>query len=473
MCFSDWILTMRTFSMKQNIHYKSFIGLIILLFCAAFIAGCSKKGTSSDQGGKEAEEDVIVLISPHNENIRFEFEEAFKKYYQENYGNPVTLQWRNVGGGSSSILNYLNNVYDRSDTAGIDVLFGGGEYTFQQLQQSRRLEPLKLKDDVLANIPATLGGMEMYSNDLTWCGNVLSSFGFLYNKELISQLGISPPRQWEDLATKDYYDLSILADPTQSGSIAAAFEMIVQSEKDWKLGWKKLLSILSNAKKFTDSSAAAANAPVLGEAVVSVCIDFYGSMRVADAPDILGYISPKGQTGFTPDPIAILKNPPHPDAAQRFVDYVLSLEGQGLWALTAGHEAGPQRYLLNRPPIRRDFYDTYSEDIPEWIARPYAEGAEMMVDAKLRATRYGVLADLVRAAAIDNLKLMKEAKQKLIEAGHPADMSDLFYQLPENIDTTEEVYEIAEKLKDTAQAEIIVTDWTRDFRNRYKQILQQ
>lgn len=456
--------------MRQYFDLKLFTVLIVISCCLLWLPGCGKEGPSgTDSGG----EDQLVIISPHNENIRFEFEEAFKDYYQKNFSKDVTLQWRDVGGGSSSILQYLNNVYDRADTAGIDVLFGGGEYTFQQLNRSNLLVPMELKEDVQANIPATFGGMEMYSPDKTWCGNVVSSFGFLYNKELIKQLGISPPLQWEDLATKEYYDLSILADPTQSGSIAAAFEMIVQSEKDWKEGWKKLLSILSNAKKFTDSSGAAANAPVLGEAVVSVCIDFYGSMRVADAPEKLGYVSPKGQTGFTPDPIAILKNPPNPVAAQRYVDFVLSLKGQGLWTLPPGHEGGPRRYLLNRPPIRKDFYTKYEKDIPEWIARPYAEDAEMMVDAKLRAIRYGVLAQLVKAAAIDNLKLMKEAKLKLIEKGYPDDLSALFYELPENVDTTEEIYQISEQLDDTVQAEIIVTDWTRYFRDRYQQILQQ
>jgi ABC-type Fe3+ transport system substrate-binding protein len=437
------------------------------LFGFAALSGCGKNPSGAGQ------ETTLVVMTPHNENIRYEFEEAFKEYCKTTYGTDVTVQWRDAGSGSSSILQYLTNVYSRTETSGIDVLFGGGEYPFQQMDKAGLLVPLKFTEDTLANIPATFGGMEMYSPDKTWCGNVLSSFGFLYNKELITQLGIQPPKQWEDLASKEFYDLSVLADPTQSGSIAAAFEMIVQSEKEWHQGWKKLLSILSNAKKFTDSSGDAANAPVLGEAVVSVCIDFYGSMRVADAPDKLGYVSPTGQTGFTPDPIAILKNPPNPVLAQRYVDFVLSLQGQAIWALPPGHPNGPKRYLLNRTPIRSDFFAKYDKDIPAWITRPYAEGTTLVVDAKLRAIRYGVLAKLVRAAAIDNIKLMKRAKLKLMEKNFPDDLSALFYELPANIDTTEEVFTIAEPLEDTAKAEVIMTDWTTFFRERYKQIIEK
>lgn len=453
---------------------KVFSVLFALLFFFFCLPGCGKKGSDGTSGADADQGDIdkLVLITPHHQNIRYEFEQAFVQYYQENFGKKVELEWRDVGGGSSSILRYLQNVYERSDTAEIDILFGGGEYPFQFLDNEGLLEPLTLQDDVLVNIPAVFGGMELYSKKKTWCGNVLSSFGFLYNKQLLEQLNIKPPTKWEDLASDQYFNMSVQGDPTQSGSTAAAFEMIVQSEAEWHAGWAKLLSILSNTKKFTESSGAAANAPGLGEAVVSVCIDFYGTMRVADAPDKLGYISPKGQTGYTPDPIGILKNPPHPQAAQRFVDFLLSIKGQALWALPVGHPDGPEKFLLNRTPIRKDFYTIYDEDTPEWIARPYSDGAEMTVDAELRSIRYGVLAQLVRAAAMDNLKFMKDARKKLIDRQYPKELMEIFYQLPENIDTNEEVYQIAEDLKDTAKAEIIVTDWTTFFRQQYKKVLE-
>ena len=446
---------------------------IVLLSAACVLLcvlpGCSKKEPAVNNQNDRSS-DKLVLISPHHESIRYEFEKAFREYYLNQTGRDVVMQWRDVGGGSSSILTYLRNVYDNADTSGIDVLFGGGEYTFQVLDAKGLCEPLELSEDILANVPETFGGMRMYSEKKTWIGNVLSSFGFLYNKELLTQYKIQPPTQWEDLGKPDLYNLVVLADPTQSGSVAAAYEMIVQSAPNWQDGWSRLLMILSNAKKFTDSSGAAAEAPVLGEAMVSICIDFYGSMRVESAPDKLGYVSPKGETGFTPDPICILKNPPNPKPAKAFIDFLLSVPGQALWALEPGHEGGPERTLLNREPIRKDFYTLYGKDLPEWIPNPYAEGAEMIVDAKIREVRYGVLAKLVRAAAIENLSQMQAAKKKLIDSGYDAKLLEAFTKLPENVDTTEEIFEIAEKLKDPAQNEKIVTDWTIYFRNLYRNL---
>lgn len=446
--------------------------IITFVICVTFITGCGKNDPSSDKGSQAADAHKLVIISPHNKNICYEFERAFKLYCKENYGFDASVEWRDVGSGSSTILQFLKNVYAHADTAEIDVFFGGGEYPFQYLDRENLLETIQLDDKVLANIPATFCGMEMYSANHSWCGNVLSSFGFLYNKELLQQLSITPPVHWEDLARPEYFDLSIQGDPTQSGSTAAAFEMIVQSAPDWQSGWERLLSILSNAKKFTDSSGDAANAPVLGEAVISVCIDFYGTMRVSDAPDKLGYVSPEGETGYTPDPVAILKNPPHMDMAQKFINFLLSIEGQRTWALEPGHPDGPEKYLLNRTPISKAYFAKYDADTPEWIARPYSSDSVMDVDMKLRSVRYGVLSDIVRAAAIDNLKIMKQAKKRLIEEGFPEEKTKLFYKLPENIDTVEEIYTIAEQLKDTVKADIIVSDWTDYFRNQYKKVLE-
>ncbi len=450
------------------------VGVSVVIASFVFFGGCGKKdGREDSQGAAQQRSGAageLIVISPHNENIRYEFETAFEKYYRQQTGETIDLQWRDVGGGSSAILRYLRNVYSRSETAGIDVVFGGGEYTFQKLAEEGLLVPIEMQPDVLENIPATFGGMEMYDPGKLWCGNVVSSFGFIYNKDLLKMQSIAEPQSWTDLGRDDLFGLVMLADPTQSGSIAAAYEMIVQSADDWPKGWARLMMILSNAKKFTDSSGTAAQAPVIGEAIVATCIDFYGTMRVAEAPEMLGYRSPRGQTGFTPDPVAILKNAPNEDAAQMFIQFVLSLDGQGLWALPPGHEAGPERYNLNRPPIRKDFYKRYDADVPDYIARPYAEGAEMFVDADIRSVRYDVLIQLVKAAAIDNRSQMQDARKKIIETNHDPKLLAEFVELPENIDTLEEVRQIHDKLNDAAQSERIVSGWVDYFYEKYEKI---
>jgi hypothetical protein len=43
-------------------------------------------------------------------------------------------------------------------------------------------------------------------------------------------------------------------------------------------------------------------------------------------------------------------------------------------------------------------------------------------------------------------------------------------RLPENIDTVEEIYQMAEQMKDPVAAERITTEWTTYFREQYRQI---
>ncbi len=458
------------------------------LVAAAALAGCGGPGASRNPRATEAIEaeiaskwqkrldelpaEKLVLISPHNESIAKEFTWAFVIDYAIAHGRRVQLEWRDVGGGSTGIVRYLRNVYARAETAEIDIFWGGGEVEFQKLAGEGLLTPLKLTALTREAIPATFGGLEMRDPNDLWCGSAVSGFGFIYNRPLLKRAGVAPPKTWDDIAKPECFDLICLADPMQSGSAAAAYEMIVQSEPTWPAGWAKLLAVLGNAKRFVDSAGAAANGPALGEAPIATCIDFYGALRVAEAPDILVYVSPKGQTAFSPDPIGILKNPPHPELAQAFVDFVLSVKGQALWALNVGEPDGPVRNPLGRQPLRKDVYDLYagSGKLSPWTVNPYESGNEMKIDAELRKVRFGVLRNLVRAAAIDNRQYLQAARARLIETNfEPAGLAE-FNRLPDNVATREGVFEVAKQLRDRTQAAKITTGWQSFFRDKYLKV---
>ena len=463
--------------------------LLLLDLSVLMIPGCSwSDSVPDDERTRKADEQVqakwgrsfadlptisLVVISPHSETIRKEYEWAFSLHHAVQYGQKVRFDWRDVGGGSSTIRSYLGNVYERAQSCGIDVLWGGGELNFIPLAEDGILEPLKLEPEVLKNIPAELAGIPMYDAQLRWIGAAVSSFGFIYNAGLLGRCGIEPPGKWEELGEPRFADLVALADPTQSGSAAAAYHMIARSGKDWPDGWSRLLRILANAKRFTDSAGEAANAPALGEALVATCIDFYGTIRVAEAPEELAYISPHGQTIFTPDPIGILKNPPHPELAQRFIDFVMSIEGQALWSLRVGEQDGPVRSPLGRQPIRRDVYEKYGQNMLASISSPYQAGQAMKLEWFRQQIDFGVLRQLVRAAAIDNLAGLRKARAKLIETNFEPQLLAEFNRLPSNVATVEDMAKIKTQLEDQTKRELIVTDWQRFFREKYCVIVER
>jgi ABC-type Fe3+ transport system substrate-binding protein len=456
-----------------------------------------------EKWGKPLDELPVVtldIISPHNENITTEFEWAFSLHHALAHGQRVDLVWWDVGGGGSSIEKYLLNVYDQraaqgaEKTSGIDILWGGGPWSFAKLARPREgyphglLEGLDLAPDVLENVPQTLGGQTFYERVqrdgrpvTPWIGSALSGFGFLYNKAMLRRCGLSEPVRWADLAGEPFTDLLTLADPGQSGSAAAAYRMIAVSGESWPDGWAKLLAVLSNARRFTDSAGAAANAPVLGDGLIATCIDFYGILRVAGAPEQLVYISPPGETTFGPDPIGILRNPPHPELAQRFVNFVMSREGQALWALTPGERDGPVRTVLGRQPIRRDVYALYADRMAPRIVNPFEAERRMRVDPALDRTPFGVLRQLVVSAAVDNVEGLRAARKKLNAlAADPADAAKLarytaeFNRLPANVATIEAMRRVGDRLKEGPKVfRAITVGWRNFFAAKYARIAEE
>ena len=64
---------------------------------------------------KEAEKidlsaDQLVIVSPHNESIRYEFEQAFRAYYTEVTGRKVCIDWR-APGGTGDAVRYVNSTF--------------------------------------------------------------------------------------------------------------------------------------------------------------------------------------------------------------------------------------------------------------------------------------------------------------------------------------------------------------------------
>jgi len=417
----------------------------------------------------------LVAISAHNDDITDEFEWAFTLWHALEFGQKVDIDWLDVGGGGTTIGQFIRNSYENSKTGGIDIdiLWGGGDILYVDLAAEGLLEQLQLVDDVMENVPPTLGGMALIDPGRLWVATALSGFGFIYNRQRLTQLGIDEPTTWEDLGSAEMFGQVCLADPTQSGSALAAYEMIVQSAPDWPGGWSRLMAVLSNASRIVESASKAADAPIEGTAAVATAIEFYGVNRVAEAPDVLAFALPAGEAIFTPDAIAILKNPLHPQLAQRFVDFVMSPRGQAMLALPPGSEDGPIRKMIQRLPVRRDVYVTYADKLDLWVPNPYQVRANVELDMAMRHVRYAVMPRLVKVAAIDNYDGMRRAKQKLIETNFPLQRLAEFNLLPDNVLTLEQIRQVGEIFRvDEKQANEILAGWREFFRQKYVRVVQ-
>jgi len=428
---------------------------------------------------------VLVVISPHNEAIRYEFARAFSDWHLRYHGKPVKIDWRNIG-GTTEIMRYLAAEYMASLRAGwislgnpwppgaagavldrrfdlnappagatpaartqwkqtcdiyrafretddarmftsrIDLFFGGGAYDHDKAAgQGFSVPPWPLDTpppgiltaagaaEGQTLVPAEMSGEPWHTAH--FYGNVLSTFGICYNPDRLRELGIArAPVKWMDLADPAYIGQLGVADPTKSGSIAKAFEMIVHEqcrravddagftadkvdefeqkirvgnrpdgtlpegvplayphavEEGWLAGIRLVQRICANARYFTDSASQVPIDVSTGNAAAGLAIDFYGrfqaeTSRGPNGETRLIYVTPVGGSSVSADPISLLRGAEHRELAVLFMRFVLSEDGQKLWNYAPGTPGGPHKFALRRMPIRRDFYPSSDPNVP-------------------------------------------------------------------------------------------------------------
>jgi iron(III) transport system substrate-binding protein len=404
-------------------------------------------------------DDSLVILSPHNESIRQEFGEAFAAYWKKTHGRSIYIDWRTPG-GTSEIRMVLDAGYKAAEETGrqgigVDVFFGGGEPDFAGQDKKGRLLPLRVFDThrelftLDGPISESFTGERYYPENQTWVGTCMSQFGICYNPDVLNRLKIEAPTAWSDLGDSRYAGTLALADPTKSGSVARAFELLVQGEMQRALavpgvdrqsalshGWAAGLGLIqrmaANSRYFTDSASKIPQDVGQGNAAAGMCIDFYGrsfahELTTQNGEPRLVWIAPKGGTTLSADPVAVLKGAQNEEVAQAFVEFCLSPQAQILWFSKPGSPSGPKSRALHRTPIRRDVYTPelmVHSTMPD--IRPYQDDGNFTYQKELTGATFNSLRQLVRVMCIDSHEEMKSAWLAIRDAGTPADAMAVF-----------------------------------------------
>jgi len=138
-----------------------------------------------------------------------------------------------------------------------------------------------------------------------------------------SASGTPKPEEWVDLTKPEYKDLVNIPDPALSGS---AFELTAAlAAAD---GWKLYEDLAANGAIVAGANAEALN-PVLqgAKAAVFGAVD-YNVIAAQKKGEAVEVIFPASGTVIAPRPMMILNWSKQQEDAKKFVDYVLSDEGQ-------------------------------------------------------------------------------------------------------------------------------------------------
>jgi len=434
----------------------------------------------------------LVVITPHNEQIRHEVGRAFADWHRREHGGEVVIDWRSLG-GTSDIERQLLSEYaflaeqgNMDAGAGYDLVFGGGDYFFDSILKrgvkghgsvlgAVDLSPSEIRDIYPR---AEIAGKKLYDRDGQWWGVVLSSFGIVYNRDVLDLLDLPEPKTWSDLADPRLAGWVALADPGHSGSVKVTYEAIVQ-RYGWDKGWKTLRRAFANARYFASGSNKVPLDVSAGEAAAGMCIDFYGryqsqvvgASRLDGRRPRVGYVAPAAATTVTADPVALLRGARQRELGIRFIRFLLSRPGQGIWNLPVGASAdglkGPERFVLRRAPIRRDLYATHLAHMvdqvdPYEIARALPPGTP---------SYFRVITPVLHAMAIDvhhDLKLAWRtiaAEKDAVRRGQMLNLFDALPFTPQQLLQRPAIWKAQRGSQDRDRLR-----WTEFFRERYRKI---
>lgn len=218
------------------------------------------------------------------------------------------------------------------------------------------METLKKDGHLMAYPEADVEGFDpaAYDADKTYFGSKLITTGIAYNTGAAEK-----PEHWSDLSGEAYKDLTIMPSPLYSGAAAYMLSAFVGRDD---LGWDYFEKLKENGLVSVRGNGAVLKSVASGEKAYGILVDFMAMNAKKDGSPIEFVFPEEGVTAVT-EPVAIMSTAKNPEAARKFVDFILSDAGQKL--------ALEQGYLPANPAAGR----------PDWLP----EGTQvkvMSVDVK-------------------------------------------------------------------------------------------
>lgn len=281
--------------------------VIPLRFSCAVVVGLLALPAAYAQGT----EDRLVIVTSFSKDVTTPFAQAFEKKHP---GTRVEVQNRNT----AAAVAFLRET--RSSPP--DIFWASAPDAFEVLKKNALLRPYKPKATGLA---AKVGAYPVNDPEGFYAGFAASGYGIMYNTRYLRARNLTPPKEWDDLKKPMYFGHVGISAPSRSGTTHLTVETILQGE-GWDKGWASLLEIGGNLAQVSDRSFGVPDAVNSGQYGVGIVIDFFGlSAKASGFP--VEFVYPT-VTSIVPANVGIIANARNQRAAEAFVEFLLSDDGQ-------------------------------------------------------------------------------------------------------------------------------------------------
>ena len=332
--------------------------------------------------------DRLTIVTSFSKDLTVPFAAAFEKKYP---GTKVEVQNRN----SAAAIAFIRET--RSSPP--DIFWASAPDAFEVLKKNTLLQKYQPKAQGVAD---KVGSYPVNDPDGYYVGFAASGYGIMFNTRYTRANNLPAPKEWDDLKKPVYFGHVGISAPSRSGTTHLTVETILQGE-GWDKGWATLLEIGGNLAQVSDRSFGVPDAVNSGQYGIGIVIDFFGlSAKASGFPVEFVYPS---VTTIVPANVGIIANARNQQAAEAFVEFLLSEEGQQILL-------DPK---IQRLPVRPASY----AKAPAGYPNPFTDknlGAKVKFDADLSEGRYELLNSLYDRIVTFRLKELNAAWKAIHDA---------------------------------------------------------
>jgi phosphoglycerate transport regulatory protein PgtC len=333
-------------------------------------------------------EEKLIIVTSFSKDLTAPFAQAFEKKHP---GTRVEVQNRNTAAAVAFIRETRSNPPD--------IMWASAPDAFEVLKKNSLLQKYVPKAQGLA---AKVGTYPVNDPDGHYVGFAASGYGIMYNTRYLRANSLPAPKEWDDLKKPVYFGHVGISAPSRSGTTHLTVETILQGE-GWDKGWASLLEIAGNFAQVSDRSFGVPDAVNSGQYGIGIVIDFFGlSAKASGFP--VEFVYPTVTT-IVPANVGLIANAKNPKAAEAFVEFLLSEEGQQILL-------DPK---IQRLPVRPATYDK----APAGYPNPFKDaslGSRVSFNADLSEARYHLVNSLYDRLITFRLKELNAAWKAIHDA---------------------------------------------------------
>jgi iron(III) transport system substrate-binding protein len=279
---------------------------------------------------EEANETLTLYTSQPNSDAQ-QTVDAFQAAYPD-----IEVEW--VRDGTTRLMTRLRSELS-AGVSNPDVLLIADSMTMESLKQEGHLQAY-LSDERQAY------EADLYDPEGYYYGTKLITTGIVYNTGAEHQ-----PQSWQDLLGPDYEGLVTMPSPLYSGAALIHMAAITANPE---LGAGYYDALHANRTEAQGGNGGVFNAVAAGTKPYGIVVDFL-PIREAIKGSPVAFVFPEEGVSAVTEPVAIMQGADNLDAAQKFVDFVLSQKGQELVSqqgyLPAHNDVAPPEGFPERDSI--------------------------------------------------------------------------------------------------------------------------